>query len=322
MNTPLGIDLESDDDAGFHGLTDKDLDEVVEHILQLDPEGRRFAKVFRDTFDQLYDGQRTGRYRWDQLFKTEKTHYGTLIEINIQREFEFADGEVLDYKIVGREVDCKYSFRDGGWMLPPESWNQLILVATASDEGSIWSVGLVRVSPANRRTTYNRDGKTNLNQAGRSAIKWLFRNVEFAPNVLLQLSARAIEAIYSQRPGQARLDEFFRQAEGRRVHRNTIATVAQQQDYMKRVRYNGGSRTNLQSEGFLILGGDYIVHRNIAQDFGGPVPTPGEFVCLRVAEVSSADPRAVLLDGKHWRRAAQNEAVQGAAPRLPSTRSD
>ncbi len=27
----------------------------------------------RQTLDQLYDGVRTGRYRWDQLYKTEKT---------------------------------------------------------------------------------------------------------------------------------------------------------------------------------------------------------------------------------------------------------
>ncbi|WP_418396390.1 NaeI family type II restriction endonuclease, partial [Yersinia enterocolitica] len=52
------------------------------------------AKVFRATFDQLYDGQHTGRYSVEQLFKTEKTHFGTLIEINLQREFGLADGDV------------------------------------------------------------------------------------------------------------------------------------------------------------------------------------------------------------------------------------
>jgi hypothetical protein len=26
------------------------------------------------------------------LYKTEKTHFGTLVEINLQREFGFADG--------------------------------------------------------------------------------------------------------------------------------------------------------------------------------------------------------------------------------------
>ncbi len=38
---------------------------------------------------------------WDQLFKTEKTHCGTLVEINLHREFKFQDGTKLDYQIAG-----------------------------------------------------------------------------------------------------------------------------------------------------------------------------------------------------------------------------
>src|SRR4051812_28821571 len=105
---------------------DAELERVSARLLALDPTGERMARVFRDTFDQLYDGQRTGRYHWDQLYKTEKTHYGTLIEINLQREFDFNDGDLLDYKIDGIEIDCKYSFKEGGWMLPPESFEQLV----------------------------------------------------------------------------------------------------------------------------------------------------------------------------------------------------
>ena len=74
---------------------DDALEQVVAALISIDPSGARFARVFRETFDQLYDGQRTGRYKWDQLYKTEKTHYGTLIEINLQREFAFADGNDL-----------------------------------------------------------------------------------------------------------------------------------------------------------------------------------------------------------------------------------
>ncbi len=49
----------------------------------------------REAFDQIYDGQRTGRWDYSQLMKTEKTHLGTLIEIWLQREFGFADGDDL-----------------------------------------------------------------------------------------------------------------------------------------------------------------------------------------------------------------------------------
>ena len=101
---------------------------------------QRFAAVFRKTFDKLYDGQHTGRYSWQELFKTEKTHFGTLVEINLRREFAevIGDGSRLDFVIEGEEIDCKYSQSLGGWMLPPESFGALILVCTASDEHSEW----------------------------------------------------------------------------------------------------------------------------------------------------------------------------------------
>lgn len=305
----------SSDGGGM--IVDLELEEVVSAIIGMDPSGERFARVFRETFDQLYDGQRTGRYRWDQLFKTEKTHYGTLIEINLQREFKFNDGEVLDYKIEGIEVDCKYSFRDGGWMLPPESWNRLIIVATASDEESTWSIGVVRVSSGNRRTSVNRDGKTGLSAEGRLEIRWVFRHASLAPNVLLQLSNEAVKTIFSKRSGQARLDELFRQAEGRRIRRNTIATVAQQQDYMKRVRANGGSRSNLREEGYLIPGGDYRSHAEIVEAFGLQAPEPGEVISFRVVPTTPDDPAAVFLDSTYWRRARPGESSRNPAPGLP-----
>ena len=40
------------------------------------------AKVLRATFDPLYDSQRA-RHRADQVFNTDKKHFGTLIEINL-----------------------------------------------------------------------------------------------------------------------------------------------------------------------------------------------------------------------------------------------
>jgi len=113
--------------------SDPEVQAVVQALLALDPKGLRVAQVLRDTLDQLYDGQRTGRYRWDQLFKTEKTHCGTLVEINLQREFEFQDGLKLDYRIAGVEVDCKYSQTVGGWMIPPEAQDGVCLLASASE---------------------------------------------------------------------------------------------------------------------------------------------------------------------------------------------
>jgi hypothetical protein len=44
----------------------------------------------------LLDGQHTGRYRWDQLHNTEKTHAGTLVEIALACSLRLADGATLD----------------------------------------------------------------------------------------------------------------------------------------------------------------------------------------------------------------------------------
>lgn len=295
---------------------DAALGRVCDQLLDMDREGARFASLYRHTFDQLYDGQRTGRYSWDQLFKTEKTHFGTLIEINIQREFEFEDGNVLDFKIAGEEVDCKYSFRDGGWMLPPESWGELVMISTADDSSASWSLGVVRALPEHLNVGRNRDSKATLNVVGRHSIRWLFRSVAFPPNVLLLLSPEAVRSIFAKSSGQAKLDELFRQAEGMRIHRNTVATVAQQKDYMKRVRSNGGSRTRLRAEGYLILGGDYAQQRDLAVSLGLPQLGHGELVSVRVAPATASDTRGVPIAGGFWRRLERHETPSGPAPVL------
>jgi hypothetical protein len=119
--------------------SDAELDAVEAELHRLDPAGDQVAAVLRDTLDQLYDGQHTGRWNYDQLHKTEKTHMGTLVEINLHRQFGFADGDATDYRIAGIEVDCKYSMTYGGWELPPEAIGHLCLLITANDETSTWS---------------------------------------------------------------------------------------------------------------------------------------------------------------------------------------
>ena len=73
--------------------------------------------------------------------KTEKTHAGTLVEIALARALRLADGTTLDYTIAGAEVDCKFSHRLGGWMIPPEADGKLLLLVQASDEDASWRPG-------------------------------------------------------------------------------------------------------------------------------------------------------------------------------------
>jgi hypothetical protein len=284
--------------------SDEGVDEVASAILDVDPNGVRMAKVFRQTFDQLYDGQRTGRYSVEQLSKTEKSHYGSLVEINLQRELNLADGDRMDFKIGSHDVDCKFSHARA-WMLPRESLGHILLVTHADDLASTWSAGLIRATEDVRNPGSNQDSKTTLNAMGRARIRWLFHAAPLPPNVLLQMEPADVSAIMSLKSGQARVNELFRRGSGRRISRSIIATVAQQDDYMKRVRHNGGARSSLRSEGFVILGGDFVNQRALAVQFGVDIPEPGEMVSARLAP--AADGHGVPLAGAEWRLASDDD---------------
>jgi hypothetical protein len=267
---------------------DPALERVLAALRAADPDGALMAMAIRRAFDLLLDGQHTGRYRWDQLHKTEKTHAGTLVEIGVQRTLGLADGTTLDYLIAGSEVDCKFSHRGGGWMIPPEAEGRLLLLVQASDEDGVWSAGVVRASEENLNAAGNRDLKRTLNDTGRAAIEWLARGAALPENALLRLPARDIEAIFGWPKGQQRVNELFRRALGRRISRAVVATVARQDDYMKRVRDGGGARHQLRDEGIVIFG-DYAAHQALASALGLPVPGPGTFVSARLTRRAEPD---------------------------------
>jgi len=216
------------------------------------------ATVLRDTLDHLYDGQRSGRWNYDQLHKTEKTHTGTLMEINLHREFGFDDGDATDYRIAGIQVDCKSSMWRGAWMLPPEPVGHLCLLLWTSDIESAWSSGLLRVDPA-KLGPPNR-GKRRLTAEGRPLIHTLWPDDgRLAENLLLHLDdetrtrilgAQARRGLYH---GQPRINELFWSAHSRIVRRAIFATIGQQGDFMKRARTNGGSHATA-AKGILVLG--------------------------------------------------------------------
>ncbi|XAS64831.1 NaeI family type II restriction endonuclease [Micrococcaceae bacterium Sec5.8] len=296
----------------FAPKSDPALDEVAAELMRLDPDGVRWASVIRRTYDMIYNGQETGRYRWDQLMKTEKTHFGTLMEINAQREFEFEGGDATDYRISGHQVDAKWSQTSGSWMLPPEVFGELALVVTGSDAESVWSLGLIRITAEVRKESTNRDKKSQLNVLGRDSVQWLWKDAPLRPNVLLQLPRDVVDDIFDSRFGTQRTHRLFRAAVDMIVHRNIVATVSRQLDHQKRVRYNGGSRSVLAPEGYLILSGLY--HRQLAEDLGVPVPRQDEYVSVRV--VPSEDNTGALIGGRRWRQARPDEASREPAPRI------
>lgn len=290
---------------------------VHDELKRLDPSGAVFANALRDAIDQLLDGERTGRWDWYTLRKTEKTHMGTIVEIRLHNAFEFEDGAAMDYRIAGIDVDCKFSQSVGGWELPPESLGHLCLLVTANDDAASWHAGLIRISDEVLGSP-NRDGKRKLLAAGESQVLWLYDDHALPPNLLLQLTEEDRERIFSARTGnrpssgQARLKELFRTVQRQIVRRAVVCTVAMQDDSMKRARDCRLER-HLGREGFLILG-HQEQDPEVAEGLGLPRPFKGQFVSVRVHPADPGDSPVAEIGGEFWRIAREDDPAVIAPP--------
>lgn len=285
--------------------------QLCEVFRSADPNGERLSRVFRESFDQAYLGQVTGRFSLAQLSKTERAHIGSIVEINIQREFTdiISDGEEMDYDIAGFDVDCKYSMHPFGWMIPTEAIGHFGMLCHADDELGTWRVGFIYFDETILNSGKNKDSKRTISASSRDQIVWLALDSPLPPNVLLQLDLSSRERILNQESGQARLDMLFRIAQRIRIPRGTVATVARQKDYMKRLRYNGGSRSNLQPEGIVILG-DYRRHQEIARRLNLPIPKEGDSVSVRLFPLQAGESDPFFeVDGVKWRIAHETDAI-------------
>jgi hypothetical protein len=274
--------------------------------------------VIRETFDQIYDGQHTGRWDADQLNKTEKTHIGTLIQINLQKALDILDGVHLDYRIAGIEIDCKWSRSIYAWEIPKEMYirgPQLALLVWASDYTSRWAVGLIRITESVLRPMGRQgDQKRRLNNDSRDRILWIGQG-DLVRNALLHMDPDIRQRILNQRSGQQAVISMFREFPGLLVNRATILTLAQQDDCMKRVR---DARIALKSEGVVIFG-HYKPQPEMAAALGLPRPTLGRFVSARLAgceEEHHGHGRCVEIQGQRWRLARTDDEMTDA-PMLP-----
>jgi len=264
----------------------------------------RFGAAIRQSFDEVFDGQRTGRYSLKQLTKVEKTYIGTKVEIVIQTEFGLQRGQRMDYLVDGEELDAKWSIKSGGWMIPTEAVGELCLCMTADDVRSTFSVGIVRAEEANLRTSTNKDKKRQFNPEGIAAMSWLVDSGELAENLLLHLDDRTRSAILDDElSGQQRVNQLFRHVHRKIVSREVVLTVAQQDDGPKRVR---DARKLLQPEGIIVLGHQGS-HPGIAKSLGLRKPSKGSWIASRIVKAGPADKNTVLIVGEQWRLAAPDD---------------
>jgi len=278
---------------------DRSLDRAVDWFKAQPRMAERFGEAIRQSFDEVFDGQRTGRYTLSQMSKVEKTYIGTKIEIVVQAEFGLQRGQRMDYLVDGEDVDAKWSMKSGGCMIPTEAVGELCLCMTADDAKSIFSVGIVRADVANLRTSKNKDQKRRLNPEGMDAMSWLAKDVELAENLLLHLDDEVRSSILDfDLSGQKRVNQLFRQVHGKLVRREVVLTVAQQDDGPKRVR---DARKHLQPEGIVILGHQGS-HPKIAQDLGLQTPPKGSWIAVQVVPAIGLDPDIAQIEDQAWRR--------------------
>jgi len=288
-------------------IADASLDRAV-HWFQSQPEmENRFGAAIRQSFDEVFDGQRTGRYSLAELSKVEKTYIGTKIEIVIQAEFGLTRGQRMDYLVDEQEVDAKWSMKSGGWMIPTEAVGELCLCMTADDAKSTFAVGIVRADDMRLRTSANKDKKRQLNDGGMGAMAWLANPGPLAENLLLHLDATTRGAVldYSL-SGQRRVNQLFRLVHNRVVRREVVLTVAQQDDGPKRVR---DARKHLQPEGIVILG-HQGQHPAIAAAFDLEPPPKGSWIACRVAPSAPRSTDSVAVAGATWRLATHDDPPQ------------
>ncbi len=183
---------------------DPELAAVAAELSALDADGARMAGAIRGALDMLLDGQHTGRYRWGQLHKTEKTHAGTLVEIALARTLHLADGQALDYTIAGADVDCKFSQPDGRLDDPARGRRP----AAAPGPGQRRGRHLVgRPGPRHRgRISARRATGTAsaaLNERGRAAVCWLHARAPLQENALIRLPDGRSRRSSQPRPGNS-----------------------------------------------------------------------------------------------------------------------
>jgi Restriction endonuclease NaeI len=250
-------------DSGYQPLPAEHIDHddltALENDLLRAVNGRelfeeKLRSFFRSAIDEVIDTARTGRFFLKDLEKTEKTYLGTKFENLLRDWLQVPRGVVLDLLIGGREVDVKST--TGGksdWMIPREAIDQFCVLLRVNEVLSKCAVGLVRARPTYLRSSTNQDKKTSFSAAGIANIWWLVSDFDYTPNFWLLIDKDLRERIMSSGIGTKRLATLFENCLGIPISRVQVAAVAAQDDFMKRLRKNGGARDLLAPKGIAIL---------------------------------------------------------------------
>lgn len=198
-------------------------------------------RLLRRAIDEVIDSARPNRFVLLEIEKTEKTYIGTKIEILLRNHLGMRKGHVLDLAIDGIEVDIKNTIA-ANWTIPIEAIGHPCILLRAQETTSRCSFGLIVIRENVLHDGRNRDGKRTISKAGLAQVYWLLRDVPYPQNVWEYIDPQTRAAITTPRGGAERLAALFRTMQGKPIARLLVQSVAQQDDYMKRIRRNGGAR--------------------------------------------------------------------------------
>jgi hypothetical protein len=249
------------------------------------------TQIIRRAIDEVIDAARTNRFVLDDLEKTEKTYIGTKIEILFRSLLSLEKGSKLDVLVEGIETDIKYTI-GSNWTIPQEALGHPCILIRANEKKAVLSVGVLVIRLERLNASENRDGKRTISKLGFESVSWLLKEHPYPMNFWEELPPALRSAIMLPRGGADRLATLFRNVQRKAISRLIVQAIVQQDDYMKRIRRNGGARDILAPEGIAILWGqkdraiitDLSLGRCGADEFISVQPSePAEVQLLRAA---------------------------------------
>lgn len=215
---------------------------------------QEIPKVLRQALDEVIDTPRTNRFTLSETEKTEKTYLGTKVEILLRAKLKLQRGRLLDVSLLGVETDIKNTM-GSNWTIPMEAVGHPCILIKENERTALCSIGMVIAREAYLNPGKNRDAKRSISQSGLRNCWWILKDHPYPENFWERMPVDQRTRIMEAGGGTQRLAALFREVQNRPISRLLMQAVAQQDDYMKRVRRNGGARDVLAPEGIGILWG-------------------------------------------------------------------
>lgn len=231
--------------------------DVVHRAGGPDALAQSFPAMLRTCIDDVIMTPKTGRRAYEELEKTEKTYIGTRVEIELRALLDLPRGR-LDTTLLGHDVDIKHTMGNN-WMIPTEAVGHPCLLVAADEARACCYLGLIVARRAHLTQGQNKDAKRSISAEGFAHILWMLKEHTYPANFWRGRGEETVERIFAGSSGNARMASLFREVQGEVITRDVVEAVAQQRDFMRRIRSDKGSGTRdlLAREGILLLSGQY-----------------------------------------------------------------